>query len=141
MDSMCSHQEQVLAVYLASGSTRRTADWLAIVTERLHRLCALQRYRLTGAAPFPAETHARVMNDGDPSAALYPRSGPFEASSIALPRLGYGAMAATSSLQKSGMSSTTRPQTMVPSRKAGSSTQMAPALTRSSLIPRLPVAR
>jgi hypothetical protein len=71
-------------------------------------------------------THARVMNDGGPS----PH-----------PRLGYGAMAATSSLQKSGMSSTTRPQTMVPSRKAGSSTQVAPALTRSSLIPRLPVAR
>jgi hypothetical protein len=33
MDSMCSHHEQVLAV-LASGSTRRTADWLAFVTER-----------------------------------------------------------------------------------------------------------
>jgi hypothetical protein len=53
----------------------------------------------------------------------------------------YPAMAATSSLQKAGMSSTTRPQTMFPSRKAGWSTQVAPALIRSSLIPRLPVAR
>jgi hypothetical protein len=31
MDSVCRHQEQVLVV-LASGSTRRTADWLAFVT-------------------------------------------------------------------------------------------------------------
>jgi len=69
MDSMCWHQEQVLAV--ASGSTRRTADWLAIVTERLHRLCALQRYRLTGAAPFSAE---RPICPGRSSLALRPPS-------------------------------------------------------------------
>lgn len=49
--------------------------------------------------------------------------------------------AATSSRQKSGMSATTRPHTSVPSRKAGSSTHSAPALTRSSLIPSDPVAR
>ncbi len=46
-----------------------------------------------------------------------------------------------SSRQKSGMSATTRPHTSVPSRKAGSSTHSAPAFTRSSLIPRDPVAR
>jgi len=51
---MWRHQEQVLAG-LASGTIQPTADWLAFVTERLRRLCALQRYRLTGAAPFPAE--------------------------------------------------------------------------------------
>ncbi len=49
--------------------------------------------------------------------------------------------AATSSRQKSGMSATTRPQTSVPSRKAGSSTHSAPTFTRSSLIPSDPVAR
>src|SRR5213594_3454676 len=41
-------------------------------------------------------------------------------------------IAATSSRQKSGMSGTTRPHTRLPSRNAGSSTQVAPALTRSS---------
>ena len=50
-------------------------------------------------------------------------------------------IAATSSRQKSGMSSTTRPHTTGPSRKAGSSTHVAPAFPRSSLMPRLPVAR
>ena len=39
------------------------------------------------------------------------------------------------------MSSTTRPHTRFASRKAGSSTQVAPALTRSSRIPSDPVAR
>ena len=29
-----------------AGSIERTADWLAFVTERLRRLCALQSYRL-----------------------------------------------------------------------------------------------
>ena len=38
--------------------------------------------------------------------------------------------AATSSRQKAGMSSTTRPQTRFPSRNAGSSTQVAPAFTQ-----------
>lgn len=51
---MCWHQEQALAG-IASGSIQRTADWLAFVTERLRRLCALQSYRLIGAAPFSAE--------------------------------------------------------------------------------------
>jgi hypothetical protein len=51
---MWRHQEQVLAG-LASGSFQRTADSPAFVTERLRRLCALQRYRLTGASPFSAE--------------------------------------------------------------------------------------
>ena len=50
----------------------------------------------------------------------------------------YSARAATSSRQKAGMSSTTRPQTRLPSRKAGSSTQVAPALTRSSRMPERP---
>ena len=48
---MWRHQEQVLAG-LASGSIQRTANSLAFVTERLRRLCALQRYRLTGAVPL-----------------------------------------------------------------------------------------
>lgn len=51
---MCWHQEQALAGF-ASASIPRTADWLAFVTERLRRLCALQSYRLIGAAPFSAE--------------------------------------------------------------------------------------
>ena len=50
----------------------------------------------------------------------------------------YPAMAATSSLQKAGMSSTTLLQTMFPSRKAGSSTQVAPALIRFVLDPEAP---
>jgi hypothetical protein len=33
MDSVCLHQEQVLAG-LASGSIQRTTDWLALVTKR-----------------------------------------------------------------------------------------------------------
>src|SRR5581483_1291181 len=53
---------------------------------------------------------------------------------------GYSARAATSSRQKAGMSSTTRPHTRLPSRKAGSLTQMPPALVISSLIPVEPVA-
>jgi hypothetical protein len=46
----------------------------------------------------------------------------------------------TISRQKSGMSATTRPHTKLPSLKAASSTQVAPALTKSSLMPRDPVA-
>ena len=38
------------------------------------------------------------------------------------------------------MSATTRPQTKLPSLKAASSTQVAPALTKSSLMPKDPVA-
>ena len=38
------------------------------------------------------------------------------------------------------MSATTRPQTKLPSLKAASSTQVAPALTKSSLMPKEPVA-
>src|SRR3970040_1458514 len=47
--------------------------------------------------------------------------------------------ALTSSLQKSGISSTTRPHTMLPSRKAALSTHSAPALIKSSLMPSDPV--
>ena len=54
---------------------------------------------------------------------------------------GTSAKRATSSRSKSGMSATTRPQTICPSRKAGSSTHSAPASTRSSLMPSDPVAR
>src|SRR5215218_2915610 len=50
------------------------------------------------------------------------------------------ARAATSSRQNSGMSGTTRPQTRFPSRNAALSTQIAPAFSRSSLIPSEPVA-
>ena len=38
------------------------------------------------------------------------------------------------------MSATTRPHTRLPSLNAASSTQVAPALTRSSLMPKDPVA-
>ena len=48
---MWRHQEQVLAG-LASGTIQPTADWLAFVTERLRRLCALQSYRLIWDSPF-----------------------------------------------------------------------------------------
>lgn len=34
-----------------AGSIERTADWLAFVTERLRRLCALQSYRLIWDSP------------------------------------------------------------------------------------------
>src|SRR5215212_652832 len=50
------------------------------------------------------------------------------------------ARAATSSRQNAGMSGTTRPQTRLPSRNAALSTQVAPAFSRSSLMPRDPVA-
>lgn len=50
-------------------------------------------------------------------------------------------IASTSTAHHAGMSSTTRPQTRVPSRNAGSSTHVAPALMRSSAIPVDPVAR
>ena len=49
--------------------------------------------------------------------------------------------AATISRQNAGMSATTRPQTRWPSRNAGASTHVAPALTKSSLMPSEPVAR
>src|SRR6476620_7201625 len=47
---------------------------------------------------------------------------------------------AINSRQNAGMSATMRPHTRLPSRNAGSSTQVAPALTRSSLMPSDPVA-
>src|ERR671916_2854305 len=50
------------------------------------------------------------------------------------------ARAETSSRQKAGMSATTRPQTRLPSRNAALSTQVAPAFSRSSLMPSDPVA-
>jgi hypothetical protein len=51
------------------------------------------------------------------------------------------ASATTSSRQKAGMSGTTRSQMRFPSRNAGLSIHIAPALTRSSFMPREPVAR
>src|SRR5689334_6015133 len=52
----------------------------------------------------------------------------------------HSASAATSSRQNAGISSTTRPQTRLPSLKAASLTQMPPALVISSLMPVEPVA-
>src|SRR5436305_1979231 len=52
----------------------------------------------------------------------------------------YFASAETSSLQKSGMSSTTLPHTIFPSRNAASLTQIPPTLVMSSLMPTEPTA-
>src|SRR6266699_1569624 len=52
----------------------------------------------------------------------------------------YSASAFTNSRQKSGMSATTRPHTIWPSRKAGSFVQIPPALVLSSLMPVEPTA-
>src|SRR5437764_11826041 len=52
----------------------------------------------------------------------------------------YFARAATSSRQKSGISSTTLPHTIFPSRNAASLTQIPPALVISSLMPTEPTA-